>query len=62
MEMTRWRAHEAAGGTLEAFEPGMPLSVNGAWNYFWARGQETAAPDGGAAAPSPQRARSASDR
>jgi pyruvate-formate lyase-activating enzyme len=42
----RWRAHRAAGGTLEDFEPGMPLNVNGAWNYFWLRGQQTTAPAG----------------
>lgn len=40
----RWRAHREAGGTLETFEPGVPLNVNGAWNYFWARGQQSAAP------------------
>ena len=40
----RWRAHRAGGGTLEDFDPGMPLNANGAWNYFWARGQRRTAP------------------
>jgi pyruvate-formate lyase-activating enzyme len=35
----RWRMHRQAGGRLKTFDPGMPLHVNGAWNYFWARGQ-----------------------
>lgn len=35
----RWIAHSKAGGTFESFEPGMELSANGAWNYFWERGQ-----------------------
>ena len=38
----RWRGHRAAGGTLETFDPGVALGANGAWNYFWARGQRPA--------------------
>lgn len=38
----RWQAHRRAGGRLQTFDPGMPLSANGAWNYFWARGQRRA--------------------
>ncbi|MGH7788812.1 MAG: hypothetical protein ACRERC_18220, partial [Candidatus Binatia bacterium] len=40
----RWRTHRAAGGGLASFEPGMPLNVNGAWNYFWERGQRRTPP------------------
>jgi pyruvate-formate lyase-activating enzyme len=54
----RWRTHRAAGGTLESFDPGMELSVNGAWNYFWSRGQQRQPPgaeprDAGAAGDAP---------
>lgn len=37
----RWRAHRAAGGRPDTFDPAMPSNVNGAWNYFWSRGQLT---------------------
>src|SRR5262245_1653132 len=40
----RWRAHRNAGGTLATFEPGMTTTSNGAWNYFWERGQRSIAP------------------
>jgi hypothetical protein len=36
----RWRAHRNSGGTIESFDPKMVLSANGAWNYFWSRGQK----------------------
>ncbi len=35
----RWSLHRDAGGTPATFEPGIPLNANGAWNYFWTRGQ-----------------------
>jgi MoaA/NifB/PqqE/SkfB family radical SAM enzyme len=51
----RWRAHRAAGGSIEDFAPGMSPSAHGPWNYFWERGQGTEAPVG---APVPRRPRS----
>ena len=38
----RWIAHRAAGGTSDSFDPGMERGANGAWNYFWERGQRRA--------------------
>jgi len=35
----RWRAHAKSGGTPATFDPGIERSANGAWNYFWQRGQ-----------------------
>ena len=44
----RWRAHRSGGGTLATFDPGMVRHANGAWNFFWARGQRPPGrPDGG---------------
>jgi hypothetical protein len=40
----RWQAHHRRGGSLESFDPGMDWSANGAWNYFWARGQRKTGP------------------
>lgn len=39
----RWFTHRKGGGTLESFAPGMVPSANGAWNYFWERGQRKSA-------------------
>lgn len=39
----RWVAHRKVGGTPESFDPQIEPSANGAWNYFWERGQKARA-------------------
>jgi pyruvate-formate lyase-activating enzyme len=49
----RWVSHRKTGGTAECFDPQIEPSANGAWNYFWARGQKTSAPSREEPAPAP---------